>query len=201
MLLLVAVVIPTVLSQGFNGGTAMDTRQSSAACPPPWTRLRTGCYLFEEHEPNSWNRAKEKCKMVGGSLVEIENQEEQDAIQNHMNTLGLQDMSFWIGLNDIGQEGSWVWEESQRLAKAGFTNWVEGEPDEYYGNEDCAVLNKIRGGWNPAQWSDVQCSHHHHSLCEKGGSNNQISPLIYNSISNCTYSKLKKNLSLQVVNL
>ena len=143
-----------------------STIQFSAACPVPWTKLSTGCYLFEENEATTWSKARDLCKEEGGRFVEIESQEEQETIENHMSTYGLQNMNFWIGLNDITQEGNWVWDSSQRPDDTGFTNWAIRQPDDYEQNEDCAELINIGGGYQPAKWADVPCSRRNHALCE-----------------------------------
>ncbi len=42
---------------------------------------------------------------------------------------------YWLGLNDIVEEGVWVWQNS--FEEAGYTNWDVGEP---HGDSDCAML-------------------------------------------------------------
>ena len=40
------------------------------------------------------------------------------------------------------QEGDWLWDANGvHLGSAGYTNWAEGEPNNYEGGENCAQLN------------------------------------------------------------
>ena len=63
--------------------------------------------------------------------------------------------SFWdgvfIGLTDRVVEGSFNWETTGN--KPNYTNWLDGQPDDYLQNEDCAVM--IYG--NPGKWNDGLC--------------------------------------------
>ena len=48
---------------------------------------------------------------------------------------------WWIGLSDLGHEGSWVWQHSGRPAQ--FTSW--GVPPNSTTTANCAVLRKLTG--------------------------------------------------------
>ena len=51
----------------------------------------------------------------------------------------------WIGLSWKGESLGWQWEDSSEV---GFTNWDNGEPNDYGGvDEDCTELHKS-GFWN-----------------------------------------------------
>ena len=100
--------------------------------------------------------------------MEIETEEEQDDITEMMSSVARSKRSFWMGLTDLTEEGTWVWDVSNRQANAGFVSWAPGQPDDYYEGEDCAQILSIDGGWNPGLWSDVSCSHRIYALCEKG---------------------------------
>jgi len=55
----------------------------------------------------------------------------------------------WIGLSDAAQEGSFAWVDGEPLA---FTNWYQGEPNNFDDNEDytelVAACEERRGFWN-----------------------------------------------------
>jgi hypothetical protein len=53
----------------------------------------------------------------------------------------------WIGLNDIAQEGSYVWSSG---APVGYTNWYPGEPNNL-NNEDFVLMYTFVSG---AGWND-----------------------------------------------
>ncbi|CAM9351889.1 unnamed protein product [Heterosigma akashiwo] len=54
----------------------------------------------------------------------------------------------FIGLSDKAEEGKWLWEDGSTLA---YTNWMDGEPNSYGGDEDCAAM--IGKG----TWIDIGC--------------------------------------------
>ena len=50
-------------------------------CPDEWTSIAGGCYKFLPEKYN-WEDAKEACHMLHGWLVEIESEEQNDAIHD-----------------------------------------------------------------------------------------------------------------------
>ena len=72
--------------------------------------------------------------------------------------------SFWIGLSDVQQEGSWIWMNSGTvLTYQSFTNWEHGKPDNYQDNENCACIDSARN----YLWDDWPCQTGKHYICEK----------------------------------
>ena len=105
----------------------------------------------------NWRGAHEHCESKGGKLVEIDSAEENTALAEEIKKRGYTDrfMNFWIGLTDLGSEGDW------RLASSGlkpsYLNWHEGEPNNAYGNEDCAWIRIGNySDWKDT-WSDINC--------------------------------------------
>merc|ERR1712218_66188 len=89
-----------------------------ASCPDNgsgWIEIGDSCYLVS-NDSISWYEAQEFCWQNGGYLTEIDSMEEDLAIYD-----GLGDQFYWIGLNDIEEEGKWVWSESHR--EADYLNW------------------------------------------------------------------------------
>ena len=62
-------------------------------------------------------------------------------------------VAYWINLSDSLQEGTWVWNDTGRVAD--YTNWYLGEPNNVGGNEDCAVLSG--SDFYFVNWYDVNC--------------------------------------------
>ncbi|XP_078575317.1 hepatic lectin-like [Branchiostoma floridae x Branchiostoma japonicum] len=62
---------------------------------------------------------------------------------------------FWFGLSDENSEGQWVWEDGEILYQdTPWSDWREGEPNNRYGDEDCAHYSpQAWPGWN-----DILCS-------------------------------------------
>ena len=116
------------------------------ACPDEWTSIAGGCYQFLP-EKYSWEDAKEACHMLHGWLVEIESEEQNDAIHDEAKK---QDgwKTAWIGLTDTAEEGEWVWSSGKATD---FTNWAPDQPSNTkqqrnkMQGEDCAMMNIDHG--------------------------------------------------------
>ncbi len=57
---------------------------------------------------------------------------------------------WWIGLNDINVEGTWVWSDNSPLT---YSAWKSGEPNNS-GGEDCAETDDV--GWNDEGCGEVR---------------------------------------------
>merc|ERR1719209_297759 len=125
-----------------------------ASCSPPWTSLDTGCYLFQEWN-STWYDSRRECKQSGGFLVEIDSEEEQNAIMNEITARGWDGethFGFWIGLTAIFHDGTWVWDNLGKPLD--FSNWAPGEPNHWHGIQHCAAINLE---WANGHWDDVGC--------------------------------------------
>merc|ERR1711997_1168477 len=135
-------------------------------CPSPWTLLSTGCYLFDT-TPRNWPEANQFCKGRFSKLIEVETNEENEAlveeiIRKDWNSLKLEP---WLGLTDLKDEGTFLWSSSGQ--EANYTNWKPGEPDNSGGNEHCVHYNSVN------MWNDRQCDNKAYgdyrgvAVCEK----------------------------------
>ena len=93
-----------------------------------WTVLPTGCYLFQRL-PSTYREARDHCRSQGGQLAEITDQQEFLALEAAWRLTVPEDeskdwRSYWLGLNDIQQEGVWVAETSGQ--RQNFTVWNGG---------------------------------------------------------------------------
>ena len=77
----------------------------------------------------------------------------------------IEDIAYWIGLNDIESEGTWNWSESDTTPV--YTNWDYNEPNNLAGNEDC-----VRKSYKSSKWLDWNCEaniandYKIHALCQ-----------------------------------
>jgi hypothetical protein len=76
------------------------------------------CYQYWEGKL-PYALAAGTCESWGGYLVSIGSAEEDTFVQSIMKNDG------WIGLNELEEDGIWVWESGEAL---GFTNWAEEHP-------------------------------------------------------------------------
>ncbi|XP_045191061.2 perlucin-like protein [Mercenaria mercenaria] len=134
------------------------------SCPDGWSAQQSSCYHFS-HDKEAWANAVTICQVLGGHVVEIE-----DATENQylVSQAKIANTSFWIGLNDLQEEGTWAWVNSK--AAASYTNWAKGQPDNDVRNENCALITK---GFN-FLWNDAQCYSLQKYICEKTAENTMI---------------------------
>ena len=67
------------------------------------------CYEFQLFQIVNWNRAEHDCNRKGGHLVEINSRGEQEFILSTLSFLRFAGDGVWIGLNDVKQEGRYLW--------------------------------------------------------------------------------------------
>ena len=102
----------------------------------------------------SWLNARSYCVKEGGKLVELDSQEENEALVDEIkkNRFTERNMNFWIGLSDLRKEGDW--RLASDASQPSYLNWDtdEEEPNNGGGdNEDCARI-----GFS-YKWSDLDC--------------------------------------------
>ena len=114
------------------------------------TRLETGHQYCLIPYPLPWHYAQDFARKVGGNLVIIEDEAENEWIAN---TFG-SNTEFWIGLTDEHDEGKWRWVNG---LDAEFKNWAAGEPDNYKQMQHHVILNKqgARGAVEDGKWNDI----------------------------------------------
>lgn len=94
--------------------------------------------------PNlTWSEAQAEATAAGGDLVTINDAAEEAWLRSVFGT----DV-YWIGINDVAEEGNFVWASGQPV---GYTNWEPGEPSDWMGNQDHALMN-VQG---TNAWDDV----------------------------------------------
>ena len=49
---------------------------------------------------------------------------------------------FWIGLNDLNQEGTFKFTDETGFSSESYKNWNDGEPNDFSVGEDCVTINK-----------------------------------------------------------
>jgi hypothetical protein len=105
----------------------------------------------------TWNDSEAKAISLGGHLATINDAAENQWVYDTFDPLlpGCGD-TLWIGFNDAGQEGNFVWASGQPVT---YTNWEAGQPDNAHGGEDFAhiwtqydlpQLPADQGEWNDA---------------------------------------------------
>ncbi|KAH8317698.1 hypothetical protein KR074_005030 [Drosophila pseudoananassae] len=108
---------------------------------------------FEKVNKLNWFAAFVACREIGGQLVIVQNKKEL----NEINGLIAQNVTYWLGINDLAFEGvyrTWLSEEY-----APFVRWTQGEPDNGTENQDCVAL------YESNMW-DLECEKSRFFICE-----------------------------------
>jgi len=153
---------PTVIlfvSFALFGVSTADECTNTSLCPDGWTQVDGSCFQFNG-AAEDYETATQRCKAEGAKLFEPQSNAEGLAVRQMAEAAGLGD--FWIGVNDIADEGNWVYATSGSAVKV--TNWNSGEPNNYdhgddAGGEDCAEI--VGGGL----LNDNTCKATRNSVC------------------------------------
>ena len=89
----------------------------------------------------TWQEAQAEAEALGGNLVSINDAAEEAWLRNNFGI----DEGFWIGLNDIENEGDFQWVSGQPVT---YTNWAPGEPNNFNGVQDFGWMNFLGDKWD-----------------------------------------------------
>ena len=124
-----------------NAGEASAKSDLDASAADQYTFLGdfAGSKYYLSNFNRNWEQAKLEAEQLGGTLVVINNAEENEFIRaNKPNN-----NSLWIGLSDTAQEGNFVWANG---STSSYVNWNNGEPNNA-GDEDFVEFLS-NGLWN-----------------------------------------------------
>ncbi|KAK7887209.1 hypothetical protein WMY93_026830 [Mugilogobius chulae] len=121
-------------------------------CPSlDWLQVNGECfYISPKGVTKAWALSKKDCESRGGHLVTVKN-------WSKLELLIMFREEAWIGLSDKAKEGTWMWEDGTHFNESDL--WMEGEPNDAEGKEDCAHLST--GGLN-----DILCRRAFPYICE-----------------------------------
>ena len=103
------------------------------------------CFSYFTHHGKNWADAREMCMAWGGDLATFTSLEEYNLMYSTITGSAF----CWLGLNDIENEGTWVWADGDAST---YRNWHPGQPDDHSGSQDCSWT------WNNKLVDDVQCN-------------------------------------------
>ncbi|XP_002735929.1 lectin BRA-3-like [Saccoglossus kowalevskii] len=120
----------------------------------------------------SWGDAQTTCGEDGGTLADVFDKQTDKMLRQAIKNNNLEDGlgGFWIALNDIDQEGDYVWSNGEPLQECSYTNWAarqpnnkkkSGQPD----GQDCTQL------WAKSKlhWDDTYCTQKKGFICQYPG--------------------------------
>ncbi len=116
-------------------------------------KFYSGHYYMLITTSASWKSAKVACENMGGYLVTITSEAENEL----MATLASGN-AVWIGASDEETEGVWKWITGEAFS---YTNWYSGEPNNSNGAEHYAHMRS-----DCDQWNDETSSITYYYICE-----------------------------------
>ena len=161
---------PFVINQDCSGGN-MDSPNCQLDCSGINTNIPNYMYLgsFNGHvyykrtsgDVEYWT-AESYANELGGYLVTINSQEENDWLKNNVGG------QFWIGLTDAGSEGNFYWANGEPST---YTNWASGEPNDWNGGQDYTKF------YTNGTWNDVNDNSYEWAVIEVVCPCNPVSPM------------------------
>ena len=126
---------------------------SQEVCPCDFFTVDSQSYFFCT-VPEDWSSAHDICSDYGYDLVNIHSYEELLNIGDNLSVVA----SIWLGLNDIEEEGEWVWSNGE---EHNYVNWTMNEPNQFWSDEyDCAYITPY------GEWGTSQCDYLSAYMCE-----------------------------------
>lgn len=132
--------------------------------------------LYEREYPITF--ANEFAINKGGNLVSITSEQEQIALIAWIQANSdIEQIS--IGANDVDTEGIWQWSNGEVWS---YAPWDDGEPNDYYDNEDYATLILDSGKWNDVPGENSFSFVVEYDLDEWIDLGNDINDLVFNQL-------------------
>ncbi|GAB0201754.1 CD209 antigen-like protein A [Grus japonensis] len=122
-------------------------------CSVGWKIFEKSCYSFSM-ETMSWSDAKDICTDQGAHLVIVNSEHEQKFLMDNINNSS----TYWLGVTDQLEEGTWVWTNGERASISYWNTWKENKDKD---QKDCGSIGP------DGIWNDDRCSHFNHWICEK----------------------------------
>ncbi|XP_075715664.1 hepatic lectin-like [Rhinoderma darwinii] len=143
----------------YNGARTLELdhgamEEERGTCDTVWQLFEGNCYFFSNSKSN-WHKARTMCLYKSADLLVIDNENEQKFISGKTGNT-----PYWIGLNDIEEEGNWTWVDGTDY-KSSYKSWMPNEPKNTFRSEDSAQV--LMGG----NWDDKYCSDSSYAICEK----------------------------------
>ncbi|XP_005092781.2 uncharacterized protein LOC101854311, partial [Aplysia californica] len=151
-----------------NGQLSGEPLRCIEGCPDGWvySKSTSSCYGYFDEQVN-YETAQTKCQEKQGTLAMPTTETEQALVLEARNSSHYA----WIGLDDLSEEGIFVWADGTPLL--GWSTWNSNEPNDWGGYEECGHL--VSSG----NWNDIVCWATMRYIC-------QVSLTVFNPESNTT---------------
>ncbi|XP_031634298.1 C-type lectin 37Db-like [Contarinia nasturtii] len=109
-------------------------------------------YHLEPFFKTNWFKAMQYCHSKGMRLITIASKEEQRNIENFARESDLGDESFWTSGTSLGDQVFYWFDSGKKIT---FTNWINGEPNDFDSDRKCIeILNETDFKWNDCSCFD-----------------------------------------------
>merc|ERR1719341_104210 len=138
---------------------------------PEWVELcgQDSLYLVSE-DTKTWYDAADNCELYGGYLAQIDSQEENFCLLEHLSSVSL-GRHFWHSANDIGVEGVIRQGDGRGPSAGGYLPWTPRFYDNNHGggegrSSNCYYL-VLNAPQHAGLWDDVDCLLSDNYICER----------------------------------
>uniref|UniRef100_A0A0N5B5A1 C-type lectin domain-containing protein n=1 Tax=Strongyloides papillosus TaxID=174720 RepID=A0A0N5B5A1_STREA len=132
------------------------------ACDDNWINYDSYCWLLVNSKV-TWEESKKSCNDNNANLATIYNKNDKIFLENYLG-----DGEFWIGLNDIQKNGTFVWDQgnlnSSSLSRSSFVDWIPKQPNLKY---QCVYNNINVEDKNNNGWITGDCLDKKYYVCVK----------------------------------
>ncbi|XP_039270051.2 macrophage mannose receptor 1-like [Styela clava] len=126
-------------------------------CPDNWYPWNDHCYHFSPPGMEKpWTEARADCQAMGGDLVSILSQAENDFVLVTI-VQAINGNQVWIGLNSLDTLNWYEWSDGSPVT---LTKWYLHQPD--HDSEQCVNIYRNGGYWN-----DAYCTKNYAYMCKK----------------------------------
>ncbi|XP_078571558.1 alpha-N-acetylgalactosamine-specific lectin-like [Branchiostoma floridae x Branchiostoma japonicum] len=128
------------LDKGRSRTVALEQRlHEMMSCPEGYAEFRGICYkAFSTRK--TFSDAAAACGEKGGTLA-MPRDAETNAFLISLHDAVSDNGSFWFGLHDQAEEGSFDWMDGSPLGT--YNSWAPGQPDNVGDNQDCVTGGTI----------------------------------------------------------
>ncbi len=137
----------------FGGGTAFICEWGEPDAIPEFAIETFDGHNYQYFgEVLTWTAAKARCEELGGYLVTIGSEAEQEFVASMVESYSLK--SIWLGASDAEKEGEWTWVTGEPFL---WSNWATNEPNnDYNGTEDYVGMYYKYENQRNYTWNDFK---------------------------------------------
>lgn len=141
-----------IVNEPLLTGSALSIITQAIVEYPPARRVSNPANgrTYEVITCGTWVQCRDAARARGGELVTIRSRAENDWLSS--NVIPLVSNTVWLGYEREGQV--WRWSSGE---PATFTNWLPGEPNNHFGNDNCVQTG--RASLYAGRWNDNLCDH------------------------------------------